>query len=140
LANGVIAAATLQTSLLKSVFTSVAAIFLEKAVFFSKDDFDNTEETLRKFSRFGIFNGWAFFVTALLGLFTHLVWSLVFLNHPDEIPFDFFCHMDCVVSDWMEMREYMVPYSYWTYLFSWGMCLLLTILHPATLHLETMFE
>ena len=40
---------------------------------------------------------------ALLGLFTHLVWSLVFLNHPDEIPFDFFCHMDCVVSDWMEM-------------------------------------
>ena len=94
-------------------------------MFFSKDDFDNTEETLRKFRRFGIFNGWAFFVTgrfsstifiqmqklitnysvfeALLGLFTHLVWSLVFLNHPDEIPFDFFCHMDCVVSDWMEM-------------------------------------
>ena len=83
LANGVIAAVTLQTSLLKSVFTSVAglwyqnkyyvlisnishfilAIFLEKAVFFSKDDFKNKEETLKKFSRFGILNGWAFFVT-----------------------------------------------------------------------------
>ena len=32
-------------------------------MFFSKDDFENKEETLKKFSRFGILNGWAFFVT-----------------------------------------------------------------------------
>ena len=85
-----------QISRYQPPISPILAIFLEKAVFFSKDDFDNTEETLRKFSRFGIFNGWAFFVTGRFSsTYIHSnakidnqllsIWSSTWTFHPSRV-------------------------------------------------------